>query len=95
MDRMDLVLVEFIPDGKRYLYRAPALSPLCAGDEVVLEDTKDVGKVVDVLFIAGTHDVGKVTFAMRATNATHPLKKVLSRIQYQTLRYEEELNYVL
>lgn len=87
---IDLVLVKHEGCGSRFLFQAPAFSQFDK-DELVICDTK-YGKQPAKVIASCTAEVGSEVYQMicAASGATMPLKKVLERVQYIELKYEEE-----
>lgn len=88
---LDLVLCDFNQDGKPYLFIAPAWSNLKKGDAVVVDSDGDdsCATVLSVITVS-EDDEQKIEFAIRATRATAPLKRVISKIVFREFEYEED-----
>lgn len=72
-----LVAVEFKPNGKRYIYEAPAWGESLEPGDTVMTDQNIIAKVVGVETIDTDINRETVEFIIEATGATYPLKRII------------------
>jgi len=86
---IDLVLCK--RDGKRELYQAPAWT-LQKGDvvSVPLNNGTATAEVIAVMTVEDEVEKDRFAFALAATDATFPLRKVLGKVWISEFRYDEQ-----
>lgn len=86
---IDLVLCRHKGTNKPYLFQAPFCSGILKGDTVVVETAQGEDEVsvlaVDCEEVSGT----KYDFMLMCAGAVHPLKRVVKKVTYQEMIYEE------
>jgi hypothetical protein len=86
-----LVLVEYQPGGKRYLFEAPYRNTLEAGDLVEVEDGDKIAKVIAAeRYLDVKTDAKSIDLIVNAAEATLPLKKVTAYYEKRIARFEDE-----
>lgn len=87
MGYIDLVLVMFPSNKRPYLFQAPGFSRIKTGDKLIVEnaDGKAEGYVLGVNSVQP--DCEDFEFAVTACQATLPLKRVISKIEYRMMEY--------
>ena len=87
----DFVLVELEGGSKPYLFRAPAWSYFECGDLVIV-DTCNGEQTATVLssITVSADEKKEIDFIMRATRADTDVKKVLKKVEFKELVYEED-----
>ena len=87
----DFVLVEHEAGSKPLLFRAPAWSYFECGDLVIVETCKgeQTATVLSSITVSAV-DNKVIDFIMRATRADTYVKKVLKKVEFKELVYEEE-----
>ena len=90
-DYFEFVLVKHEGCDKPYLFRAPAFTHLKKGDMVVV-DTKRGLQMANVLgaIDVSKDDIESINFIMEATGADTDVKKVISKVNFSELDYEED-----
>ena len=88
----DFVLCKFDGCNKVYLFYAPQFSHLKNGDVVTVETETGI-KTANVIASAPVRSDDRVLidFIMKATGAPHDVKRVVSRLEFKPLKYEEDL----
>lgn len=91
---IDYVLCAHPGCVNKYIFQAPAWSGLKAGDEVIVETRrgKQPATVIDVYTGPFGDSEPLTTFFARAMGVTLPLKKVLKKIEYTELQYDDPLH---
>ena len=87
---IDLVLCQHSPDGKPYLFVAPAWSYLKSGDSVLVETRCGLKDAVVVDCITEAVESEYIKFAVACVGASLPLKRVMSKITYKDFDYTED-----
>lgn len=87
---IDLVICKHDGSNKPFLFQAPAWSRLSNGDSVIVDTCH--GKQTATVQAVCTVERGSQEYVcmMMAAKATHPLRKVLSRVYYADFSYPEE-----
>ncbi len=90
MKRIGLALCQHIGAPGKYLFQRPRYSSLKPGDRVIVETKhgEEEASVIESATVYDTDDEYKMLLA--ATGATLPLKKVLRKVEFSELRYDEE-----
>ena len=89
-DFIDLVACTFPVSAKKYLFIAPSFSGFETGDEVVVQDAngKHTAIVLDsVTVIEGDN---KYRFIVNVMGATVPLCRIVSRVVYREINWEDK-----
>lgn len=73
-----------------WLFYAPAFSYLHEGQELVVDTQCGEQPATVISAYTVEKDSDLYNFIIKATGATLPLKKVLSKVNYKKLEYEEE-----
>ena len=91
MKAIGLALCNHNGHGKNYLFRMPAYERLENGDRVVVETKHGEAEalVVGTATIYG-EESDEYQMIVKAAGADLPLKKVLRKISYKELAYDEE-----
>lgn len=89
MNYIDVVLCRHSGINKPFLFRAPFLCGLQAGDNVVVETHKGNSEAVVAAVEHVAIEDDRYGFYLLAAGGTHPLKKVLKKVVYEELIYEE------
>ena len=86
---VDLVSVQFTPDGKQYVFRAPRWSGLTPGKKVVCETSlgNNEGEVIACTTV--TPGDSEYEFICKLAGVTE-LKRVLSVVKYSEFTYDDE-----
>lgn len=94
MKFVKLVAVKFAfpKNGKNYLFVAPFLADMNAGDEVIVDTAKGEQRATVVSFTDVRDGGDEYKFIISAMGATIPLKKVLARLTMYRYMYEEDGN---
>ena len=89
---IDLVLATHSKDGKKFLFQAPRFSGIKPKDELVVETVLGRVTAMAVCSVTVDSDSDMMNFAVVASGATLPLKKVVSARCYydKDLVYEDE-----
>ena len=92
---IDLVICKHPNSDKKYLFQAPCWSHLKPSEDVIVDTRKgkEPAKVVESITVSKDSDEYKfITLLVAKSNeqATLPLKKVLSRVVTDELKYDEE-----
>ena len=87
---IDLVLARHENNDRGYLFQAPFCSGLQGGDEVIVDTRRGTAFATVVNTIGVDTDTATYKFIVSAHNATDPLRKVLSQINYKHFKYEDE-----
>ena len=87
---VDLVLVRHTENERTFLFQAPAFSHLKKGERVLVSTM--TGSAEGTVVASETFDDGSDAFAfiVQATGAYLPLRRVMQRISYTDLSYEED-----
>lgn len=88
---IDLVLVKHDGISKQYLFKACGWSGLKVGDGVIVETGRgeQVGEVLAICTLDPNNDPDMVSILCKSTGATLPLKRVLKKIIYKEIPYDE------
>ena len=87
---IDLVLCKHLVDSRKFLFYAPAFSCLQKNDQVVVDTVRGNQTAIVVNSVTVDVDTEDYRFILDATNATLPLKKVISKVMYRDLEYKPE-----
>lgn len=91
-DYIDLVVVKHPFSEKKYLFRAPELSHLQAGDAVFVETNNgiQIASVVEVYDWINADDAKLFGLLKDVSNVKYPLKRVVSKLVEMKFDYKEE-----
>lgn len=87
---IDLVLCKHMVDPRQYLFYAPAFSCLQKDDQVVVDTVRGNQTATVINSVTVDVDTEDYRFILDATNATLPLKRVISKVAYRELEYKPE-----
>ena len=88
---IDLVLIKHGEYSKPYLFKACGRSGLKVGDGVIVETERgeQVGEVLGICTLNPNNDPDMVSILCKSTGASLPLKRVLKKIIYKEIPYDE------
>lgn len=85
---IDLVLCKHDKNDNNFLFYAPAWSRLEKDDEVIVDTKYGESKAVVVDKVTVDKTSEEYEFIVKATGATTPLRKVLSKVLYREFDYD-------
>lgn len=87
---IDLVVCKHDNNPKSFIFRAPAWSHLKKGDLVIVETQKGEKEAIVERSYTTNRSSEELDFILISSGATIPLKKVLKKVTYKKLIYEDE-----
>lgn len=87
---IDLVLAESKQTKFKALFQAPAWSHLKKGDEIIVPQNEPPHTIEVLAVLTIDPESDQYKFIVGVSQATEPLLKVLAKIEYETLKYEEK-----
>ena len=87
---LDLVVAKHKDSPRYYLFQAPPFSRLNAGELVIVDTVKGEAEAEVVNVLTTDTNRKEYHFIVEMNHATLPLRKVLKKVAYRELRYEEE-----
>ena len=82
-----------VDDGHEELFCAPAFRSLKNGDMVIVDTDKgEQAAIIMATICLGVYQKQEIDFIMKSTHAPKELHRVISKVKFEKLRYEEEEN---
>lgn len=87
---IDLVVCKHDNNPKAFIFRAPAWSNLQKGDLVIVETKSGEKEAIVERSYTTNKSSEELDFILVSSGASVPLKKVLKKVTYKNLVYEDE-----
>lgn len=80
-------------DGHEELFYAPAFKSFKSGDMIIVDtDDGEQAAIIISTLCLGDYQKDEIDFIMKSTHAPRELHRVISKVRFEKLRYEEDGN---